>query len=69
MNMSRSLDEHLPVCSDDLLTLHDQSDGLHAGVGEGGVASKLGLALDTVLETVQDVQAVLGNDLAHGLEG
>ena len=78
-NMSRSLGvcltratgvgEHLRVRGDDLLTLHDQSDGLHAVVGEGGVASKLGLALDTVLETVQDVGAVLGDDFAHGLEG
>jgi hypothetical protein len=42
MNMSRSLDEHLPVCGDDLLTLHDQSDGLHAGVGEDIVSGKLG---------------------------
>ena len=69
MNMSRSLDEHLPVCGDDLLTLHDQSDGLHAGVGEDIVAGKLGQALDAFKENVQDIRLVLGEDLAHSLEG
>ena len=69
MNMSRSLDEHLPVCGDDLLTLHDQSDGLHAGVGKDIVACKLGQALDAVKETVQDIRVVLGEDLAYSLEG
>ena len=48
MNISRSLDEHLPVSGDDLLSLHDQSDGLHAGVREDIVAGKLGQALDAV---------------------
>ena len=56
--------EHLRVRGDELRTRHDQS-----GVREGGVTGKLGLALDTVLETVQDVGAVLGDDFAHGLEG
>ena len=69
MNMSRSLDEHLPVSGDDLLTLHDQSDGLHAGVGQDIVSGKLGQALDAVKETVQDIRVVLGEDLAHSLEG
>ena len=82
-NMSRSLGvcltratgvgEHLRVRGDELRALHDQSDGLHAGVGEGGVAGKFGQALDAVLETVQDMRKVklkvLGDDLAHGLEG
>ena len=44
MNMSRSLDEHLRVRGNDLFTLHDQSDGLHAGVGDDIVAGKLGQA-------------------------
>ena len=57
------------MCGDDLLTLHDQSDGLHAGVGEDIVAGKLGQALDAVKETVQDIRVVLGEDLAHSLEG
>ena len=57
------------MCGDDLLTLHDQSDGLHAGVGEDIVAGKLGQALDAVKENVQDIRVVLGEDLAHSLEG
>ena len=69
MNMSRSLGEHLRVRGDDLLTLHDQSDGLHAGVGEDIVAGKLGQALDAFKENVQDIRVVLGEDLAHSLEG
>ena len=67
--MSRSLGEHLRVCGDDLLTLLDQSDGLHAGVGQDIVAGKLGQALDAVKETVQDIRVVLGEDLANSLEG
>ena len=72
MNMSRSLCEHLRVCGNDLLTLHDQSDGLHAGVGDDIVAGKLGQALDAVKETVQDIRVVLGElggergDPVHG---
>ena len=69
MNMSRSLSKHLRVRGDDLLTLHDQSDGLHAGVGEDIVAGKLGQALDAFKENVQDIRVVLGEDLAHSLEG
>ena len=69
MNMSRSLGEHLRVRGDDLLTLHDQSDGLHAGVGQDIVAGKLGQALDAVKETVKDIRVVLGEGLAHSLEG
>ena len=57
------------MCGDDLLTLHDQSDGLHAGVGEDIVAGKLGQALDAFKENVQDIRVVLGEDLAHSLEG
>ena len=69
MNMSRSLSKHLRVRGNDLLTLHDQSDGLHAGVEDDIVAGKLGQALDAVKETVQDIRVVLGEDLAHSLEG
>ena len=69
MNISRSLGKHLPVCGDDLLTLHDQSDGLHAGVGQDIIVGKLGQALDAVKETVQDIRLVLGEDLANSLEG
>ena len=61
--------EHLGVRGDELRAPPDQADGLHAGVGQDIVAGKLGQALDAVKETVQDIRLVLGEDLAHSLEG
>ena len=50
---------YLWLLGDVLGAVADESDRLHARVGEGGVAGELGEALDGVLERVDDGQEIL----------